>query len=107
MKLFTVGPTQMRKENMEVGGQLVPYFRTKEFSEVMLDSDRLLQKFMHAPKGAKSIYLTASGTAAMEAVIMNCFNSHDKVLIIDGGTFGHRFVQMCDIHEVESYFGCR
>ncbi|MCI7478151.1 MAG: aminotransferase class V-fold PLP-dependent enzyme [Selenomonadales bacterium] len=100
MKLFTVGPTQMKKEIMEVGGQLVPYFRTKEFSNVMLDSDRLLQKFMHAPKGAKSIYLTASGTAAMEAVVMNCLNSRDKVLVIDGGTFGHRFVQLCDIHEV-------
>lgn len=100
MKLFTVGPTQMRKEIMEVGGQLVPYFRTKEFSDVMLDSDKLLQKFMHAPEGAKSIYLTASGTAAMEAVVMNCFTPHDKVLIIDGGTFGHRFTQICDIHEV-------
>lgn len=100
MKLFTVGPTQMRKEIMEVGGQLVPYFRTKEFSDVMLDSDRLLQKFMHAPEGARSIYLTASGTAAMEAVVMNCFTPHDKVLIIDGGTFGHRFAQICDIHEV-------
>lgn len=100
MKLFTVGPTQMRKEVMEVGGELVPYFRTKEFSNVMLDSDRLLKKFMHAEENAKSIYLTASGTAAMEAVIMNCLTSDDKVLIIDGGTFGHRFVQLCDIHEV-------
>ena len=44
MKLFTVGPTQMRKEIMEVGGQFVPYFRTPEFSEIMLDSDRLLKK---------------------------------------------------------------
>lgn len=100
MKLFTVGPTQMRKEIMEVEGELVPYFRTKEFSDVMLDSDRLLQKFMHAPEGARSIYLTASGTAAMEAVVMNCFTSQDKVLVIDGGTFGHRFAQICDIYEV-------
>ena len=100
MKLFTVGPTQMRKEVMEVGGQLVPYFRTKEFSDIMLDSDRLLKKFMHAPEEAESIYLTASGTAAMEAVIMNCLTSDDKVLIVDGGTFGHRFVQLCDIYEV-------
>ena len=100
MKLFTVGPTQMKKEVMEVGGQLVPYFRTKEFSNVMLDSDRLLRKFMHAPKEARSIYLTASGTAAMEAVVMNCLTSHDKVLVIDGGTFGHRFAEICDIHNV-------
>ena len=60
MKLFTVGPTQMRKEIMEVGGQLVPYFRTPEFSEIMLDSDRLLKKFMNAGRDAQSIYLTCS-----------------------------------------------
>ncbi len=100
MKLFTVGPTQMKKEIMEVGGQQIPYFRTVEFSENMLDSDRLLQKFMNAPEGAKSIYLTASGTAAMEAVVMNCLTPDDNVLIVDGGTFGHRFTKLCDIHGI-------
>ena len=60
MKLFTVGPTQMRKEILDVRHQQVPYFRTTEFSEVMLDSDRLLKKFMNAPESYKSIYLTRS-----------------------------------------------
>ena len=54
MRLFTIGPTQMRKEIMEVGGKLIPYFRTPEFSNSMLDSDRLLKKFMNAGKGAQS-----------------------------------------------------
>ena len=36
----------------------------------------------------------------MEAVIMNCFTPKDKVLIINGGTFGQRFVDICEIHEV-------
>ena len=31
---------------------------------------------------------------------MNCFSSADKVLVIDGGSFGHRFVELCEIHEV-------
>lgn len=100
MKLFTVGPTQMREEITKVGGEQVPYFRTREFSDVMLDSDQLVKKFMHAPEGAKSIYLTASGTGAMEAVIINCLTKNDKVLVIDGGTFGHRFAQLCEIHEI-------
>ena len=44
MKLFTVGPIlQMRQEIFDVRHQQVPYFRTTEFSEVMLDSDRLLK----------------------------------------------------------------
>ena len=31
MKLFTVGPTQMRQEILDVRHQQVPYFRTTEF----------------------------------------------------------------------------
>lgn len=100
MRLFTIGPTQMRKEIMEVGGKLIPYFRTPEFSNSMLDSDRLLKKFMNAGKGAQSIYLTCSGTGAMEAAIINCFTEKDKVLVVDGGTFGHRFVNLCETHDI-------
>lgn len=100
MKLFTVGPVQMLDEIKKVGGSQVPYFRTNEFSEVMIASDKLLRKFMNAPDGAKSIYLTASGTGAMEATIMNCLRQTDHVLIINGGTFGHRFVDLCKIHKI-------
>lgn len=100
MKLFTVGPTQMRKEILDVGGQMIPYFRTKEFSDIMLDSDAILRELMNAGDGAKSVYLTASGTAAMESAVMNCLTRDDKVLVIEGGTFGHRFVEICRIHRV-------
>ena len=100
MKLFTVGPTQMRQEILDVRHQQVPYFRTTEFSEVMLDSDKLLKKFMNAPESYKSIYLTASGTGALEATIMNCMNETDHVLVINGGTFGQRFVDLCELHEI-------
>ena len=100
MKLFTVGPVQMKQEILDVRHQQVPYFRTQEFSDMMLDADRMLQKFMNAGEGAKSVYLTASGTAAMEAVIMNCLKPTDHVLVINGGTFGHRFVEICEIHEL-------
>ena len=90
----------MRKEILDVRHQQVPYFRTTEFSDVMLDSDRLLKKFMNAPESYKSIYLTASGTGALEATIMNCMNETDHVLVINGGTFGQRFVDLCELHEI-------
>lgn len=79
---------------------MVPYFRTQEFSNLMIDSDKLLRKFMHAGDDSKAIYLTASGTGAMESVIMNCLRKDDRVLVIDGGTFGHRFVDLCELHGI-------
>ena len=36
----------------------------------------------------------------MEAAVMNVFDGHDKVLIVDGESFGHRFVQLCEIHHI-------
>lgn len=39
--------------------------------------------------------MTGSGTAAMEAVVVNMFDEHDKLLVINGGSFGQRFVDLC------------
>ena len=102
MRLFTVGPVEMFDEVKKIRAQAdsVPYFRTKEFSELMLETDELLRKFAKAGTGAKTVYLTASGTAAMEATVMNCFTEKDRLLVIDGGSFGKRFVDICEIHRI-------
>ena len=88
---FTVGPVQAGPEVLELGAQQVPYFRTPEFSEVMLENEALMLKFSKAPKNARAVFLTGSGTAAMEAAVMNVFTPEDKVLLINGGGFGQRF----------------
>ena len=102
MRLFTIGPVQMFREITEQfrGGRQVPYFRTPEFSKMMLDTDRLLKKLVQTTDTSRTIYLTASGTAAMEATLMNCFTPNDRMLIVNGGTFGQRFVDLCDILEI-------
>ncbi len=97
---FTVGPVMCSEEVCAVGGEQVPYFRTPEFSELMLENEQLMLKFAKAPKGSRVAFMTNSSTGSMEATVMNCFTESDKVLVIDGGSFGHRFVQLCEIHEV-------
>lgn len=98
MKLFTIGPTEMYQNTLEVKAQMVPYFRTKEFSNLMLETDSLLKKSVGTTEASESIYLTASGSGAMEATVMNCFDQNDKLLVISGGTFGERFEDICRIH---------
>ena len=98
MKLFTVGPVQMYQHTLDVRKQVVPYFRTAEFSEVMLENMELMKKMVNADDSSEVIFLTASGSGAMEATVMNCFNENDKLLIISGGTFGERFEKICQIH---------
>ncbi|WP_418840369.1 pyridoxal-phosphate-dependent aminotransferase family protein [Roseburia inulinivorans] len=97
---FTVGPVMSSKEVCSIGALQVPYFRTAEFSEIMLENEKYMLQYTKAPVGSKTVFMTCSSTGSMEAVIMNCFTPKDKVLIINGGTFGQRFVDICEIHEV-------
>ena len=100
MKLYTVGPCQMFDRTLEIGKQQVPYFRNQEFSDIYLDSEKLFKEFVGCKPEDKFIPLTASGTAAMEATLLNCLHDDDKALVIVGGTFGRRFSQLCDILEI-------
>lgn len=97
---FTVGPVQSAEEICAIGAEQVPYFRTAEFSEIMLESEQLMLKFAHAPKGSRAVFLTGSGTASMDAAVLNTLSSSDKVLVVNGGSFGHRFVEICQTYHI-------
>lgn len=100
MKLFTVGPVEMFPETLKVTAEQLPYFRTPEFSGIMLENEEMFKASIHAQGDAKTVFLTASGTAAMEAAVMNCFTAEDKLLVINGGGFGKRFVEICALHRI-------
>ena len=97
---FTVGPVQTYPGVLEIGAQQVPYFRTQEFSEIMLENERLMKKFTFAGDDAKVVFITGSGTAGMEAAVINSFCEKDKVLVVNGGSFGQRFVDLCSMHGI-------
>ncbi len=97
--LFTIGPVEMFPETLEIGGKEVPYFRNDEFSQVVFSASEGLNRLLFNKNG-EIILLTCSGTGAMEATIMNCFTKEDNLIVIDGGSFGHRFTQICEVHEI-------
>ncbi|MDU7632991.1 MAG: aminotransferase class V-fold PLP-dependent enzyme [Lachnospiraceae bacterium] len=97
---FTVGPVQASDEVCAIGAEQVPYFRTDEFSSMMLENEKLIKKFARAEEDARAVFITGSGTAAMEAVIMNTLTSTDKAIVVNGGSFGQRFAQLCRVHNV-------
>lgn len=97
---FTVGPVQMDKETRLLGKEQIPYFRTPEFSKVMKENEHILCDLFDAPDNSRVVFLTGSGTASMEAGVINFFSKKDKVLVVNGGSFGHRLVELCQIHEI-------
>lgn len=97
---FTVGPVQMDKETRKMGKNQIPYFRTPEFSEIMKENESMLCELFDAPENSRVIFMTGSGTASMEACAINFFTKNDKVLVVNGGSFGHRLVELCEIYEI-------
>ena len=100
MKLFTVGPVEMYPDTLSDSAKPLPYFRTPEFSEVVLECETNLLDLANAPKDSRVIFLTASGSGAMEAAIINCLTNQDTAIVVDGGSFGHRFFQICQRHSI-------
>ena len=84
---------------IEIANHSTPYFRTDAFSELMKENERLMLKLLKAPPESRCVFLTASGTGAMEAAVINVINEEDRVIVINGGTFGQRFVDLCRLHK--------
>lgn len=97
---FTVGPVQSCKEILSIGSEQIPYFRTKEFSKIMFENEKLIKKFVNANSNSRTVFLTGSGTASMEAAIINTLTKKDKILIVNGGSFGKRFVEICETYSL-------
>lgn len=98
--IFTVGPVEPFPEIAAVRQQTIPYFRTSSFSDVMLGNERGLLRLLDAPQGSVAVTLAASGTGAMEAAVANCLDPQKRTLLIEGGTFGHRFGELMAAHGI-------
>lgn len=97
---FTVGPVTIPNHIRAMGSDPVPYFRTAEFSALMMENQNMLMGLAGAPDGSRAVFLTGSGTFAMEVSVANLLTANDRVLVINGGSFGARFSQLCDIYQI-------
>lgn len=100
MKIFTVGPVEMYPSTKTILEKGYTYFRTDEFGNMVKSCLNQLAELIGNKNPNSTIYLTASGTGAMDAVVDNCMNSSDKALVINGGSFGHRFCELLKWYNV-------
>jgi serine---pyruvate transaminase len=91
-RLMSPGPTPIPPEVSAAGALPIIHHRTPEFGEV----------FTRVSENLKKVFLTesdvftyaASGTGAFEGAIQNLFSPGDKVLVVNNGNFGNRWVKM-------------
>ena len=92
-KIFTPGPTPVPEDILRMGSWQSPYNRTQSFSELTFDIlDGL--KALFNTRG-EVVILTASGTGAMEAAARGCLSPEGRALIVNGGVWGQRWVDIC------------
>lgn len=96
--LMVLGPTEIEEDILELGSHPQVYNRTPEFTEVLKGIHENLQ-YVFQTKNPVFI-LGSSGTGAMEAAVTNLLSKGDKALVVNGGTFGARWTDICLKHQV-------
>ena len=94
--LLSPGPTPIPSEVQLAMSETMIHHRTPQFNKVFEEARRGLKKLF----GTKNdvIMFASSGTGAMEAAVANLFSPGDKVLVINGGKFGERWLNIANAY---------
>jgi aspartate aminotransferase-like enzyme len=92
--LLSPGPTPIPNEVALAMSETMIHHRTPQFNKVFEEARRGL-KTLFGTNGDVLI-LASSGTGAMEAAVANLFSPGEKVLVINGGKFGERWLNIAN-----------
>jgi aspartate aminotransferase-like enzyme len=92
--LLSPGPTPIPNEVALAMSETMIHHRTPQFNKIFDQARQGLKKLF----GTKNdvLMLASSGTGAMEASVANLFSQGDKVLVINGGKFGERWLNIAN-----------
>ncbi len=98
--LLAPGPTPIPNEVLRAMAETMIHHRTPQFSKIFAE----VRKELKVLFGTKNdvLVLASSGTGAMEAAVSNLFSPGGKVLVINGGKFGERWLKICQAFGLET-----
>ena len=91
---FAPGPTPVPDRVVRKMSEPVLTHRSSEFSGLLRQVTSGLRHVFQTDNDV--LVLTASGSGAMEAAVVNLLSPGDRVLAIRGGKFGGRWVELCE-----------
>jgi len=92
--LLSPGPTPIPNEVALAMAETMIHHRTPQFNKVFDEAREGLKKLFATKNDV--LMLAASGTGAMEASVANLFSPGDLVLVINGGKFGERWLNIAN-----------
>ena len=96
MILATPGPVEIPLFVRETFLKETIHHRTPEFKAILLETLDRFKNITHLPF---NVFLSSSGTGAMEAAVINTVKN--KALTINAGKFGERWGKICEAHGIE------
>lgn len=94
--LLSPGPTPIPNEVALAMSETMIHHRTPQFNKVFEEARQGLKKLFATKNDV--LMLASSGTGAMEASIANLFSPGDKVLVVNGGKFGERWLNISNAY---------
>lgn len=97
--IFTPGPTPIPPEALLAMAQPIDYHRSNATTALIKD---VLEKLKHVFQTENDVlFLTSSGTGAMEGAVSNLLSRGDKAIVIRSGKFGERWGEICTTYGIE------
>ena len=90
--MFTPGPTMVPQEVLLAEAAPMIHHRTAQFSQILTETVDGLKKLFGTDENVYVIM--GSGTAAMEAAVVNVLSPGDKAICASGGKFGERWKEL-------------
>ena len=97
--LLAPGPTPVPARVRQAMALPMFHHRTPQFSALFAEVRTGLRALFQTEQDV--LMLAASGTGAMEAAVANCFAPGDEVLVVNGGKFGERWLELCNTFSVK------
>lgn len=97
--LLTPGPTPVPPEVAQAESKPILHHRTSEFGKIFVEVIEGM-KYVFQTKN-DVLMITGSGTAAMEASVVNLLSAGDEVIVASCGNFGDRWEKICQAYGVK------
>jgi aspartate aminotransferase-like enzyme len=99
MYLMTPGPTPVAPETQLAMAQPIIHHRSPQFMDILAEVRDGLKYLFETEQ--EVLIFTATGTGAMEGAVANTLSAGDTALVVDGGKFGERWTELCNVYGVK------
>ncbi|MEG1610592.1 MAG: alanine--glyoxylate aminotransferase family protein [Bilophila sp.] len=98
-RLLTPGPTPLpERVRLALAGDMI-HHRKPEFKAALFDVEKMLQTLFGTSQPV--LPLSCSGTGAMTAAVHSLFAPGEKVVVVNGGKFGERWIEIARVRGLE------